>query len=142
LFVAAAEAQEQRMQAVKVLLVEDDLGIVEILSESLTDEGFSVDCSTTAEEAMSRLSEPDQAYKAVLTDIRLPGTKSGWDVGHHAREVAPAMPILYVSGDSGDLWSAHGVPGSMFIQKPFVIAQIITALTTLLNASQQAQSTT
>jgi hypothetical protein len=38
-----------------------------------------------------------------------------------------------MSGDSAFEWHAQGVPGSVMIQKPFVMAQIVTALSQLLN---------
>ncbi len=38
-----------------------------------------------------------------------------------------------MSGDSAYDWSANGVPESIMLRKPFVFAQLITALTTLLN---------
>jgi hypothetical protein len=38
-----------------------------------------------------------------------------------------------MSGDSAREWSANGVPESIMLQKPFVLAQLITAITTLLN---------
>jgi hypothetical protein len=44
-----------------------------------------------------------------------------------------------MTGDSAYLWSAHGVPNSVLLQKPFVDAQLITALANLLNnVAQQA----
>ena len=42
------------------------------------------------------------------------------------------MLVLYVSGDSAHEWTARGVPNSAMVAKPFVDAQIITALATLL----------
>ncbi len=43
------------------------------------------------------------------------------------------MPVVYMSGNSGQGWPSKGVPNSVFIAKPFVPAQIITAISTLLN---------
>jgi len=38
-----------------------------------------------------------------------------------------------MTGDSAKNWAAQGVPDSVLLQKPFVHAQLVTALTTLLN---------
>ena len=38
-----------------------------------------------------------------------------------------------MSGDSADQWPSKGVPKSVMISKPFVLAQVVTALATLLN---------
>jgi hypothetical protein len=43
------------------------------------------------------------------------------------------MPIIYISGDSGQEWLSKGVPRSVMIAKPFVPAQLITAVTTLIS---------
>ena len=42
------------------------------------------------------------------------------------------MPVLYVSGDNANEWTARGVPNSAMVAKPFVDTQIVTALATLL----------
>ena len=69
----------------------------------------------------------------MITDIRLGKGPSGWEVGHRAREIVSGIPVIYISGDSAHDWSAKGVPNSVMVPKPFVAAQIITAISTLLN---------
>ena len=49
-----------------------------------------------------------------------------------ARELAPAMPIVYMSGDSTHEWASQGVPGSVMLAKPFAPAQLVTAVATLV----------
>jgi FixJ family two-component response regulator len=49
--------------------------------KTLSDEGFEVDSFANAEDAMASLLQPGHPYQALLTDIRLPGRKDGWDVG-------------------------------------------------------------
>ncbi|GAC1046202.1 hypothetical protein thsrh120_62090 [Rhizobium sp. No.120] len=63
----------------------------------------------------------------------MPGEANGWDLARRARELQPVMPVIYVTGDSAQDWAAQGVPNSVLLQKPFVHAQLVTALTTLLN---------
>jgi hypothetical protein len=43
-----------------------------------------------------------------------------------------------MSGNSAQQWTIDGVPESIMLQKPFVIAQLVTALTTLLNQASSA----
>jgi hypothetical protein len=61
-------------------------------------------------------------------------------VGKRAREVTSGIPVIYMSGDSIHEWSANGVPESIMLQKPFVIAQLISALATLLNNAGNASA--
>ena len=76
----------------------------------------------------------------MITDIRLGKGPSGWEVGHRAREIVSGIPVIYISGDSAHEWSANGVPESIMLQKPFVIGQLITAVTTLLNQASSASA--
>ena len=68
-------------------------------------------------------------------DIRLGAGPDGWAVARRARELVPTMPVVYMSGDSSPEWSSKGVPNSLMVAKPFAPAQIITAVSTLLNAA-------
>lgn len=84
-------------------------------------------------EGLSELDRDATRFSAVITDVKLGGGPNGWDVARRARELVPAMPVVYVTADSADDWAANGVPESVLIAKPFVPAQLVTALATLLN---------
>ena len=116
-----------------VLLVEDEEMLHLILEDGLTDAGFELVIAPNGLAAFAELDRNPSRFKAVLTDIRLGEGPSGWDVARYARERVPEMPIVYMSGDSSADWSAKGVPESVMISKPFVLAQIVTAIASLLN---------
>ena len=103
------------------------------LEEELDEAGFALVVATDGRQALAEIEADVARFRAVVTDIRLGQGPTGWDVARRAREILPEMPVVYVSGDSAHEWSAQGVPGSVMVQKPFVSAQIITALSTLLN---------
>jgi DNA-binding response OmpR family regulator len=69
-----------------------------------------------------------------VTDINLLGKVDGWEVGRIAREVEPSMPVIYMTGTHGEEWASKGVPNSVLLTKPFAPAQIVTAVSQLLNA--------
>jgi DNA-binding response OmpR family regulator len=69
-----------------------------------------------------------------LSSDILPGAINGWQIAKHAREIDPAFPIIYITGASADQWSSHGVPNSILLEKPFAPAQLVTAVSQLLNA--------
>ncbi|MDP8919398.1 MAG: response regulator, partial [Pseudomonadota bacterium] len=77
-------------------------------------------------------------FSGVVTDIRLGAGPTGWDVARRARELAPGIPVIYVSGDSAHEWDSRGLPNSVMITKPFVTAQVLTAISTLLNQTSAA----
>ena len=122
------------MDSVRVLIVEDDPSIQDILEAALMDAGFSVDAKATAEAAIEILETADPVYTAVMTDINLtPRGATGWDVGRRARELNAAVAVVYMTGDAAADWPSHGVPGSILLSKPFAPAQAVTAISHLLN---------
>ena len=58
----------------------------------------------------------------------------GWEVAHLAREIDPEFPVVYMSGASAADWPSKGVPNSIMLAKPFAPAQLVTAVSNLLNS--------
>jgi two-component system OmpR family response regulator len=121
------------MDLTVVLVVEDEPLVLLDLEGSLVAAGFEVATASNATQALSAFDADPTRFKAVLTDIKLGDGPNGWDIGRHVREAVPTMPIVYISGDSAPDWHAQGVPESIMISKPFAVAQIITAVASLLN---------
>jgi CheY-like chemotaxis protein len=120
-----------------VLLVEDDALVSLATEQILLDAGFAVEVAGNGSEAIRLLEDKSKSFCALVTDVRMPGF-SGWDVARRARELFPALPVIYATGDSAADWRAQGVPESVMLQKPYADAQLITALSTLLNAAQMS----
>jgi DNA-binding response OmpR family regulator len=118
-----------------ILVVEDDPLIHVIVEESLSEGGFEVVIASTGENAVALLGASDGKYRALVTDINL-GTDgiTGWDVARQAREINPSFPVVYMSGDSAEDWASQGVPNSIMLSKPFAPAQLVTAVSQLLNS--------
>lgn len=133
-----SSGSENGMDVMILLLVEDDVDLRPLLEAVLKDEGFEVTLASSGAEAIEKLDATGAAFKGLVTDIRLGPGPDGWAVGHHAREVFSSIPVIYMSGDSAHEWAANGVPESVMLQKPFVMAQLITAISTLLNHTSSA----
>jgi CheY-like chemotaxis protein len=116
-----------------VLIAEDDPLVSMAVEEIVADAGFDFLVADNAQEAIFNFEGNSERICALLTDIRMPGKLDGWDLARRARELQPLLPIIYMTGDSAAVWRSQGVPGSILLQKPFVQAQLLTALTTLLN---------
>jgi DNA-binding response OmpR family regulator len=119
-----------------ILLVEDEVLIALDLEEALQDAGFEVLSFALSGKALEIIERQETAYCALVTDIDLGGDVNGWHLGHRARELEPDLPVIYMSGKSAVEWKAHGVPDSIMLQKPFVFAQLLTALSNLLNKQE------
>jgi DNA-binding response OmpR family regulator len=123
-----------------VLIVEDDELIQGIVEDALKEGGFETAIAPSAEEAVTLLKGRVMDYRALVTDINLKGHMNGWEVAKQAREIDPAFPIVYMTGAAAADWPSRGVPNSIVLEKPFAPAQLVTAISQLLNASAPGQS--
>ena len=117
-----------------VLVVEDDAPVQTIVEEALTDGGFEPAIAASGEEAVTLLMGIKGKYRALVTDIQLRGVMDGLEVAKRAREIDPEFPIVYVTGGNAAEWPSHGVPNSILLTKPFAPAQLVAAVSQLLNA--------
>lgn len=122
---------------VLLLLVEDEVLIRMNLEEELAEAGFDLAVTTNGRQAMAELEADPARFCAVVTDIRLGRGPDGWEIARRAREAVPAMPVVYVSGDSAYEWAARGVPNSVMVAKPFHPAEVVTAPSTLLKEGER-----
>jgi len=119
-----------------VLVVDDEALVADIVESCLREAGFEVVVVLNGEEAVAILEKETGTIRGLVTDVNLGRGMTGFDLGHRARELLPELPVLYMTGDSAHEWSAQGVPNSVVIPKPFVAAQIVTALSSLLNITR------
>ena len=118
---------------VMILVVEDDQLIEAMVKEALSDGGFESASTASGEEAITLLRGNKSQYRVVVTDINLLGKLDGWVVARVAREIDSTMPVIYMTGTHGEEWASKGVPNSVLLVKPFAPAQIVTAISNLLN---------
>lgn len=123
------------MQSTLLLLVEDEDTVRSVLEETLRDGGFDLKIAGNGADALAILESDSEAVRGLITDINLGSGPSGWDVAKRARELIPELPVVYMSGADAEKWTSHGVPNSTIITKPFAPAQIVTAISTLLNVT-------
>lgn len=116
-----------------VLIVEDESLIGLLVQDSLEDAGYEPLVAESAVQALHELNAVADSLSALVTDIRLGGETDGWHLARRARELNPTLPVVYMSGDSAVDHSSQGVPHSVMIQKPFAAAQVVTAVSTLIN---------
>lgn len=122
--------------SILVLLVEDESSIQELVENALQEGGFTVVTANSGAEAMAILEAAGAEFHALVSDVYLGGGPTGWDVAKRARELNQHLPVVYMTGGNGHEWASQGVPNSILIGKPFAPAQIVTAVSQLLNASE------
>ena len=118
-----------------ILVVEDEYALQGVVEDALTEGGFDTDILSSGEEALTLFKGRLKEYRALVTDVNLKGHLSGWEVAKQVREMNPTCPIIYMTGAAAGQWASHGVPNSILLEKPFAPAQLVTALSNLLNAA-------
>jgi DNA-binding NtrC family response regulator len=108
----------------RVLFIEDDPPVRELVVESLRDEGFDVIHAATGEDALAWCGR--RVADVLVTDIRLPGKIDGWQIAERCREHDPAVPVIYVTGFSPV--PRRPVSNSLFIQKPYNTQDLVEAV--------------
>jgi DNA-binding NtrC family response regulator len=117
-----------------ILLVEDEAFIALMLQDLLESSGFAVVAVQGAREALDVLASRPTEIAALISDIRLGSTTSeGWALVHHARELNPRLPIVYLSGGGGEDHATMGVADSILLTKPFTATQFLGAVARLLD---------
>jgi DNA-binding response OmpR family regulator len=117
-----------------ILVIEDEYVLQGVVEDALTEGGFETDILSSGEEALTLFKGRIKNYRALVTDVNLKGHLSGWDVARQIREHDPTFPIIYMTGAAAGQWASHGVPNSILLEKPFAPAQLVTAVSNLLNA--------
>ncbi|MBR0779744.1 response regulator [Bradyrhizobium diazoefficiens] len=118
-----------------ILVIEDEYLLQADVEKILTDAGFATDILSSGEEALTLLMDPNKRPVALVTDVQLAGRLTGWEVAKRIREKYPSFPVVYVTAYAQD-WPAYGVPNSVLVPKPFASAQLVTAISNLLNSPE------
>jgi len=117
-----------------IMVVEDDQLVQTMVEAALADGGFEPAIAASGEEAVTLLMGGLTKYRALVTDINLRDSMDGWEVAKRAREIDPEFPVVYMSGAHAEDWASKGVPNSIMLAKPFAPAQLVTAVSQLLNS--------
>jgi two-component system, cell cycle sensor histidine kinase and response regulator CckA len=119
----------------RVLLVEDESAVRELLSSALERNGFDVVTASSAEEALT-LASP--AFQILLSDISLPGM-SGVQLARQLRRTLPSLRVLLMSGYAREEFSSgpNAVDDLPFIPKPFATRTVVERLKSLIEPARE-----
>jgi CheY-like chemotaxis protein len=102
----------------RVLLVEDEFLLCDMISEALAEHGFEVYAAANAKDALRHLT-CGSPCDILLTDINLAGSIDGAALARIARELRPGLPVVYASGSYSRVEQLDAVSGSIFVPKPY-----------------------
>ncbi len=119
------------MGAARILVVDDDSRIRDVLRRGLTDEGFAVDTAGSGEEALRLVWEgpPD----LVILDILMPGL-DGFEVLRRLRAADPQLPVLMLTARNGPTDQVRGLNEGAddYVVKPFTFEVLVDRVRALL----------
>jgi DNA-binding response OmpR family regulator len=125
----------------RILLVEDDPDIADLLSLHLGDEGYEVEVVDDGDEGLDRALNGD--HDLVVLDIMLPGT-DGFDICRRLRQETRATPILMVTAKTEEVDKVLGLElgADDYITKPFSIREVLARVKAIfrrIEVDQEAQ---
>ena len=116
---------------IRLLLVEDEQDLAEVISDTLSGKGFTVRIAHNGAEAIEAVS----GYKAdiIVTDIMMP-VMDGFTFVKKLRITDKDTPVLFLSARSGaeDVVKGFETGAGDYIRKPFAISELIVRINSLL----------
>ena len=105
----------------RILVVEDDPSIRDLVARVLRRAGYDVVGASSAEEALSAVGKSNVPPDLLLTDVVLPGGEGGYDLAQSLRARYPSLPVTYMSGYSANSGVQAGrlEAGMDYLEKPF-----------------------
>ena len=122
----------------KILIVDDEADIREILQFNLENAGFNVECASSAEEALEKL---NPEHGLILLDVMM-GGMSGFSMAEILRNERDCQtPIIFLTAKSSenDLLTGFSAGGDDYIPKPFSIQEVIARVRAVLRRVAPAQ---
>ena len=112
--------------ALRVLLLDDDVEVLEIVAQELRREGCDLEEVDDRERALERLREGPAPDVAVV-DCSV-GSGDGGALVDRLRASSPHVPVIYLSGDGIVLSRLRSAEDSFVLQKPFAIEELVSLL--------------
>jgi DNA-binding response OmpR family regulator len=119
------------MSKVKILLVEDDPNLGDILKEYLGVKGFDVKLCRDGEEGWNKYKK--DYYQLCLLDVMMP-VKDGFTLGKEIRKVEENIPIIYLTAKNmkEDVIQGFRIGADDYITKPFSMEELLLRIHAIL----------
>ncbi len=115
----------------KILVVDDEKDLCEILQFNLESEGFEVDVAYSAEDALKK---PIEDFDVILLDVMM-GGMSGFKAADIIRKQKHlTTPIIFITArdSENDLLTGFSIGGDDYISKPFSIREVIARVKAII----------
>jgi CheY-like chemotaxis protein len=132
-----AEPAEKKVRSVRILVIDDEESVRDILHRMLGAKGHRVVVASNGEEGIERFRS--ERFDLVFTDLGMPRI-SGWEVGKAIKEINPKVPIAMITGWGMELnREKMGESGiDLVISKPFNFDQVIQLISEAMELKERA----
>ena len=115
----------------KILVIEDEKKIANLLQKGLREQGYTVDLSHDGNDGLERASA--QPYDAIILDIMLPG-RDGLSVLRKLRERKVTTPVLVLTarGEVNERVEGLNAGADDYLAKPFAMDELVARLRALM----------
>ena len=122
----------------RILVVDDEEDLREILRFNLEAEGFEVETAASAEEALELITHHSSLFALILLDVMM-DRMSGFEMAQHLREVGDNTPIIFLTARDthDDQLQGFGVGADDYITKPFSFDTVLARVKAVLRRSSQ-----
>ncbi len=128
------------MEAPKILVVDDEEDICEILKFNLETEGYSVDTAYSAEEALQK---NVTSFNLLILDVMM-GEISGFKMANilHKKKETENIPIIFLTAKDteNDMLTGFNLGADDYISKPFSIKQVLARVKAVLRRTSDKES--
>jgi two-component system phosphate regulon response regulator OmpR len=112
----------------RILIIDDDVSILDLLSPVLSNAGFAVETAQTAQAALKILER--ETFDLIIMDVVLPGDIDGTELVRYARARQRTTKVLFISGIRRP--TVDQPDSTDFVQKPFRPAELLGSVFELL----------
>jgi DNA-binding response OmpR family regulator len=125
--------ENRKLDGLRLMIVDDEEDIRDILQFNLESEGFLIDTAASAEAAVQMLS-PE--HRLIILDVMM-GGMSGFKMADRLRKEGNDIPIIFLTAKDteNDMLTGFSIGADDYISKPFSIKEVIARVKSLLKRS-------
>lgn len=127
--------------AYKILIVDDEVDLLEILSFNLEKSGYDTVTATSAEGAYDIIKKGNHAFSLILLDVMM-GVMSGFELAKKLRDEGVKTPIIFLTAldTESDLLNGFKLGADDYIAKPFSVREVLARVGAVLVRSGAEES--
>lgn len=119
-----------KVMKTKIMLVDDDAAIRNMLGRILADEGYLVLPAVNGQEALELAAAT--GIDLVLLDLNLP-VRSGWDTFERLTNENPLLPVIIITARSNQLMTSLAAGAGALMEKPLDFPKLLRTIRALLD---------